>query len=210
MVRQIPQTISTTQTSQVAAANVKTVKLRYATHFVLAGGGGGIGNAASFRANSIFDPDFGVGGHQPMGHDEWSAFYTHYRVTSSKISVQSVSAGTATIPVISWVELGATSAATLDMEVAIERGRTAWKQVSAEGYGPIEPLQNQYNAQAFFGKSADNADHKASFGANPAEDVFFHVGFQPMGTTGTTGTQQMLVVIDYVCELTEPKQLAQS
>lgn len=203
-------TSSTIQTVQAAASNTKTVKLRYADMFTLAGGGAGIGNSKTFRANSIFDPDFGVGGHQPMGHDQWEAFYHHYRVISSKISVQSVSSGTATIPVISWVELGAISAATLDVETAVERGRCAWKQVSAEGYGPIEPLQNAYDAKAFFGKSAQNQDHKAAFGFNPAEDVYFHVGYQPMGTTGTTGTQQVLVVIDYIVELTEPKQLAQS
>ena len=33
-----------------------------------------------FNANSIFDPDFTGVGSQPLGRDEWSAFYGRYRV----------------------------------------------------------------------------------------------------------------------------------
>lgn len=34
-----------------------------------------------YRLDSIFDPDEGGGGHQPMGHDQWAALYKRYRVT---------------------------------------------------------------------------------------------------------------------------------
>jgi len=35
-----------------------------------------------FRINSIFDPDFEIGGHQPGGHDQLAQFYGKYRVYS--------------------------------------------------------------------------------------------------------------------------------
>ena len=38
-----------------------------------------------FLCNSIFDPWWTVGGHQPMGHDEYAALYSNYYVTASKI-----------------------------------------------------------------------------------------------------------------------------
>lgn len=43
-------------------------------------------NGADFvyRGNSCFDPDFAVGGTQPLGFDQWAAFYRRYRVLSSK------------------------------------------------------------------------------------------------------------------------------
>jgi len=32
------------------------------------------------RANSIFDPQYSVGGHQPRGHDQWALQYGQYLV----------------------------------------------------------------------------------------------------------------------------------
>jgi len=53
---------------------------------------GKIGAAASnvtyfFRGNGMFDPDVQVGGQQPMGFDQWSSLYRHYRVIGSKCEV---------------------------------------------------------------------------------------------------------------------------
>jgi len=33
-----------------------------------------------FKMNSIFDPDYTGGGHQPAFHDRWALLYKHYRV----------------------------------------------------------------------------------------------------------------------------------
>jgi len=41
-----------------------------------------------YRGNSCFDPDLTGAGHQPLGFDQWSAFYNKYRVTGSKIVVK--------------------------------------------------------------------------------------------------------------------------
>lgn len=41
----------------------------------------------TFRANSVYDPDFSGVGHQPMFHDEMAAQYTHYTVLSSYIRI---------------------------------------------------------------------------------------------------------------------------
>ncbi len=43
-----------------------------------------------FRGNSLFDPDFTSTGTQPLGFDQYSAFYGEYKVYSSKISLQIV------------------------------------------------------------------------------------------------------------------------
>lgn len=41
-----------------------------------------------FRANSLFDPDFTGVGSQPLGFDQWAAFYRRYRVRASAIRVR--------------------------------------------------------------------------------------------------------------------------
>ena len=43
--------------------------------------------SALFRANSIYDPDKSVGGHQPYGHDVLEQIYNHYCVDSATITV---------------------------------------------------------------------------------------------------------------------------
>lgn len=40
-----------------------------------------------FSMNSLFDPDVTGVGHQPLGFDEWGAFYSHYEVLASRIRI---------------------------------------------------------------------------------------------------------------------------
>ena len=49
----------------------------------------GAGTNASylFRGNGLYDPDYQVGGQQPMGFDQWSTLYRHYRVIGSRCTV---------------------------------------------------------------------------------------------------------------------------
>lgn len=62
------------------------VKLRYNTTVELANGTIGVNHA--FRGNSLYDPEVGVASDQPYAFDQWSAFYSNYRVHGSKIRVQ--------------------------------------------------------------------------------------------------------------------------
>jgi len=40
------------------------------------------------RLNSLYDPDYAiVNGHQPLGYDQWGAFYQKYRVFKAAVSV---------------------------------------------------------------------------------------------------------------------------
>lgn len=48
---------------------------------------GGVGFQYAFRGNSLFDPDFTGGGHQPYGFDQWSAIFQRYVVFASWIRV---------------------------------------------------------------------------------------------------------------------------
>lgn len=40
-----------------------------------------------FSANSVYDPDYTLTGHQPLYHDQYSQVYNKYKVVSSKISI---------------------------------------------------------------------------------------------------------------------------
>lgn len=193
-----------------AFANQQRVTLTYTTVQKLTTTTG-LGAEAKFRANSIFDPEYSVGGHQPMGHDEWSNAYMHYRVLGSTISAQIAPSSGVVDPMVFFVELSSTVAVSLDASAAIERGRSAYKVVCNDADTPAQPLINTYNASKFFGSSHANADsNKALFGQNPAEDVYFNVAVSPMSVASTARDFYVLVTIKYDCMLTEPAPLLQS
>lgn len=65
------------------------VKLKYCT-IVNRIDAGGLNNYV-FRANSCYDPDFTLGGHQPFYFDQWcnaNTFFNRYRVHGCKIIVK--------------------------------------------------------------------------------------------------------------------------
>jgi len=41
-----------------------------------------------YRGNGCFDPDLALGGHQPLGFDQFSAFYNRYRVHASSVKME--------------------------------------------------------------------------------------------------------------------------
>lgn len=203
-------TLVVSQGAQSAFANRQIVTLRYAERLSGMTGGVGTGDAQVYRANSIFDPDFTGVGHQPMGTDQYQAIYHHYRVRAARISVQFSQNDGSTVPITCWVALSSTSTVTGNARTAIEGGYAAWKTIGTFGNEVDKPLVNIYNAKKFFGPTAIDADHKASFSANPQEDVFFHVAYQPTLATDTGVGVTGMVVIEYDCELTEPVNLSPS
>lgn len=66
------------------------VKLKYRDRGTLTSTLGAIAQKV-YRANSAFDPDESLGGGQPMGYDQWSAFYRRYQVVACKINVKLLS-----------------------------------------------------------------------------------------------------------------------
>ncbi len=66
-----------------------TAALRYSEQLSLNTGTiqGFYGSEYSFRLNSIFDPDFTSGGHQPYGFDQMAAWYNRYLVTRARVEL---------------------------------------------------------------------------------------------------------------------------
>jgi len=64
----------------------KKINLRYCDE-ILVTGAGTVG-VHTFRLNSMFDPDYTATGHQPMGRDQWAAFYGRYVVANAVIKAE--------------------------------------------------------------------------------------------------------------------------
>lgn len=67
--------------------DIMRVQLAYQENRSLSGGGLAIVQDYVYRGNSAFDPNFTGVGAQPLGFDQWSAFYKRYRVIASRIDV---------------------------------------------------------------------------------------------------------------------------
>jgi len=63
-----------------------TATLPYCEEIALNAGPGSYASA-TYRANDMFDPFYGIGGHQPYGFDQYTNVYNYYGVESSDISV---------------------------------------------------------------------------------------------------------------------------
>lgn len=68
---------------------VHRTQLRYVQTVTLNSGvvSGVFGTAQTFRLNSLYDPDFAVGGHQPYGYDQMQTFFNRYLVKRALVEL---------------------------------------------------------------------------------------------------------------------------
>lgn len=154
---------------------------------------------ASYRANSIFDPNATAAGHQPLGHDQWAAFYGNYRVLRCAIKVEMVqnqSTGN--------VHIGITPSESLTItNEASEQPGAVHCLIVRNSAGPnLRTLGTKMDIRKFDGERGNNStdSSQAAFGANPTDQKIFHVWAQnPTG--GATVDVQGLVRLEYEVEM---------
>lgn len=60
------------------------VKFKYVDDVTFSTSLGGV-QSSIYRANSAYDPNYAVGGHQPLNFNKWAQMYSRYMVVGSKI-----------------------------------------------------------------------------------------------------------------------------
>lgn len=167
-----------------------------------------------FRANSIYDPDYTGVGHQPYGRDQWVAFYNHYTVLGSKITVH-FSATTTSTPTIVGIALRDEPSAPSTYEADHEAGRYTYAYLNTRDSGRAGvTLRKTYSMKKFFKVGAGAAQAGRRFltltGNNPNEDALFQVTVKGQDPGADPGNVLCHVTIDYIVLMTEPKELAAS
>lgn len=162
-----------------------------------------------FRANSLFDPNFTGGGHQPKGFDQLTAFYSRFRVYQTKFQLLCTPAvvGTpgklltavATNSSTSFSNQGA-AAETYGAQSTIitdqEPGRITGTIDLAQLNGKSK---EQYATDDFTAGSAT---------ADPSEVLCLHVSMTNL--TGSAESINIFLNMIFHCEFFDPTQLAQS
>lgn len=169
-----------------------------------------------FRANSLYDPDNDVGGHQPSNFDKLATIYDRYTVTGSMIKVYplypSGSSITAPQMVIHLSEGGddlSTAFTAGGLNNVLEQPKIARnvKNLSSTNSGAPWLWTRKFSAYKFFGVKdvVGESPYSAGITANPTEGAFFEIGaFSIDGSTNPSATL-FRVEIEYIATMTEPK-----
>jgi len=208
-------------TGWVGFPNNKVVRMRYVQFkslnlTTITGGFDGF----YMSANGIHDPDTQVGGHQPMGHDQWEQFYNAYTVIGSKIKcTYSSFDNVVSQPIIVGISLeddvtsGATNVSTIQ-----EYGGAKYKMFQGYTSMSTRTVTANFSAKKFFNCTDikdERAQYGAQFGAQPSGGAFYRVFCCTAdGQAANNPAGNVLigvnVEIEYLVALMEPKELPQS
>ncbi len=176
-----------------------------------------------FCANGLFDPNVTGTGHQPLYFDQYMVAYDHYTVLGSKIKVTPCNASTsAIIPGAYGIILSddaTVNYTTVDSVVESNQGRR-FKLYGTDNIPQTAYSKNitkKFSARRFFGKKfvGGASDLKGTTAANPSERANFIVWAGSLTSTSGGGASDagnimLLVEIEYIALLSEPKFVAQS
>lgn len=173
----------------------------------------GIPLDTQFRLNSIYDPEVAVavGQSQPLGTDQWSAFYNRYRVIGVNVYLMARNTNSDAC----YVGICANNdSGNLLTEAAYEQSRTTLKMVGATAGGhDVAIFKKYYNLANLTGrpKVAYISDdrYQAEFTADPLEAIHLHIMTQPASAALATSIHYSLKMV-YLVELFDRKALAQS
>lgn len=174
---------------------------------------GGIAGAAAvyvFRVNSLFDPDFTGGGHQPLGFDQMSAMYNRYTVTNCQIRVVFSNPSTNDFRVISGIALCKDT--TLRTRDEYMESHSSWDVLpSGSVSGSTVTCYLNVDVAKFFGLSniVDERDFSGTASANPINMAYYHV-FAADSGGGDPGAIQATVELAFTTIWKEPKDLTGS
>lgn len=192
----------------------KIVRMRYSQHITLNPGLASY-DKYTFRANSIFDPDWSGAGHQPLGHDQWQTFYKNYVVIGSKLTAHILQDVSASEGIIFTGNVDRDTTVSGDYNNVIENGKSRY--ILRSGTANQSPTVNKfvlkYSPKKFWNVTdlKDNQDHiGANFGNNPTDTAFYNLVLYPLSVATDPATYEILVTIDYLVLCSEALDLATS
>lgn len=169
-----------------------------------------------FRMNGMYDPEVAVGGHQPLGFDQYiGVLYDHFVVIGSKISATFASNSSTTTGayIVGVTPTDSTAALPTNVSTIIEQGRSKHKQVQPYvGGNSLATIRMKMNPNKFMGRSHPLSDPELKGGVanDPTEQATWHVWASSTNGVIDPSTIQVNILIEYLAMMIEPKILAQS
>lgn len=176
----------------------------------------GLGTLAThiFQANGAYDPDITGTGHQPIAFDQLvGIFYNHYTVIGAKIKctfIADADAATNQACIVA-VETKSSTGATIDYSDLLEHGNSSHAVMTTGTANQKATVTRRVNMSKFLGQKVLQEDANAGTAStNPNEGVFFHVTATAVGNSLDPPALNVLVELDMITILHEPKALVGS
>lgn len=162
-----------------------------------------------YKCNSLYDPYYPVGGHQPYGFDQYMAIYNHYSVIKSNIKVtfqqHNDSVNMPGVVGINYDDDG-TDASTVTTRME-KTGRKNYAAVGQNNHTVV--LYDRWSCKQKFGADSNNLDKNiGSISTDPSEVSTWFIWYANNGSV--TGYIQVIVDIEYDVEFTELKDFGPS
>lgn len=166
-----------------------------------------------FRGNSVFDPDFTGVGSQPLGRDQWTAFYRRYRVLASKVTFKVSSLDTADSQVMFITPLN-TNTILSSRERYLEQERTKTSILSTttgQNRGVLTYYMDTAKIRGVSKQAIRNVnDYSASSGSNPILEFYWHVGILDTSSLVDSIQSDIFVTVEYFVEFFDRETLDRS
>lgn len=198
------------KTSIIGFPSSRVMKHRWCDRVQLTSSVGAMG-FTQIRANSMWDPLFPVGGHQPLGRDEISAYYSKYIVLGSKLTVQAVNRAAGN-GVALCVYLADDSTAPTSYTHLKELGRGSVVPMTGDLNGKATATSH-YSAKKFYNVTDinDNMERLGAAATDPVNSlVNYMVGIQSLDLSSTSQAVDLIITLDLVTLWTDQKDLPQS
>lgn len=165
------------------------------------------------RGNDLYDPEAGVGGHQPRGFDELISMYDHFVVLGSKITATfSPTANNSSPNLRICLSPQDTSTSLSTMNDYLESGSAKFLAMTnaKNGQAP-RSLTMQAGTGKFLGRTSVLSDPqlKGSVSSSPQEQFYWHVGAQGYQSEDAAAVD-VQIQMEYIVIFLEPKTPGQS
>lgn len=180
------------------------LKLSYNSYVSLSGSSGV--PFAQVYQNSLFDPDLTGSGNQPLGLDQWAAFYNLYRVNGVSCEVIGCNTNSTTpLTFVLYPSLDPTPPGTTSGVLSTPYAKSVVTSISA-GNSKMT-LKNYMSTKKIFGfKNIDqNPEFESAVTGSPV-NLWYWVLYGYSGT-GSVPTFQGTVKLTFYCELYDRVQL---
>jgi len=173
-----------------------------------------------YSATGMFDPQISVGGHQPLGYDQWSLFYNRYHVLGCKAKITfNFGESTGSKPLVVGIyplRYGATVGTSV--QAIMEQGLSRFKMVNSSPGGGADnqfTLVNKLSTKQFYDQK-DSKDNTISYGAmntaNPNSQIIWNIfaGTYDESSGGSASKITCMIELDYIARWSDPIALPQS